>query len=450
LDQLLKEPVESLRPALQYLEQNPNEKLSREQWNAIFRGIEHITATAEENNLPTPTQQQQQQESFPTFSKARQEMTSMYQQLQQRGELQLYGAVTTQEPPAAGAKVVPPQLLEQILDLPLSALTPAPATNALLFWGAGLAALELAVSLTTGVSLNALALLTLAAVVLDRLFLNGASLETLLKWISPGVQDKVLKHEAGHFLLAYLLGCPVEGIVLSAWAALRDERFGNRQVSAGTSFFDPELSRQINEQQQVTRSSIDRYSIIVMAGIAAEADRYGRADGGAGDEAALIAFLSRLWSAEQIKNQARWGALQAVLLLRQYRPAYEALVEALEKGQGTLGDCVYAIEKAARDHHLPGRAARRPLGQIVNDNGVAVWEKFVSGDDGVNGSTVTTATAATKSNDTTNDTTESVSTPPPDGNIDDDESALEALRSYRNQVEQKLKDVDEKLKDLPK
>ena len=446
MDELLKEPVESLRPTLQYLEQNPNEKLSREQWNAIFRGIEHITATAEENNLP---QTQQQQESFPTFSKARQEMTSMYQQLQQRGELQLYGAVTTQEPPAAGQKVVSPQLLEQILDLPLSALTPAPATNALLFWGAGLAALELAIAVTTGISLNALALLTLAVVVGDRLFLNGASLETLLKWISPGVQDKVLKHEAGHFLLAYLLGCPVEGIVLSAWAALRDERFGNRQVSAGTSFFDPELSRQINEQQQVTRSSIDRYSIIVMAGIAAEADKYGRADGGAGDEAALIAFLSRLWSADQIKNQARWGALQAVLLLRQYRPAYEALVDRLEQGKGTLGDCVYAIEKAARDHHLPGRAARRPLGQIVNDNGVAVWEKFVASGDNVDGDNVngsTTATAA-KSDDTADDRS---SLSALDGNNNDDESALEALRSYRSQVEQKLKDVDEKLKDLPK
>ena len=41
-------------------------------------------------------------------------------------------------------------------------------------------------------------------------------------------------------MAAYLLGCPVEGCVLSAWAASRDPRFVG---AAGTLFFDPELTR---------------------------------------------------------------------------------------------------------------------------------------------------------------------------------------------------------------
>lgn len=423
LQQLLPEPIESLRPALNYLNAHPDTKLSREDWDALFRAIEQITANAEENNI-----QNQQAEQFPIFSKARQEMTSAYEALQKLGELRLYGAVSTQLPPAAGLNQVSPQLLEKILDLPISTLTPAP-TNSLVWLGVALGLIEIGVAVTTGISFNTLGLLTLFVVALDRLFLNGASLETLLKWFSPGVQDKILHHEAGHALAAYLLGCPVEGIVLSAWAALKDERFGKRQISAGTSFFDPELSKQINQKQQVTRSSIDRYSIIVMAGIAAEAQCFGRADGGAGDEMALIAFLSRLWSTDKIKNQARWAAMQAVLMMRQYQPAYLALVDALERG-GTLGDCIYAVEKAARDHDLPGRGERQPLGYICDDNGVLAW----------------------KLTNDTNDKSESleqrIHSTSPQSALLDEEASLAALQRYKQEVEEKLREVDEKLKRL--
>jgi hypothetical protein len=70
---------------------------------------------------------------------------------------------------------------------------------------------------------------------------------------------------------------------------------------------------------------------------------------------------------EQIRNQARYGAVQAMLLLRQYRPAYDALVQALQYG-GTLKDCIYAIEQAGRNHNLPTQYARQPVGYIVNNN----------------------------------------------------------------------------------
>ena len=223
-----------------------------------------------------------------------------------------------------------------------------------------------------GWDLNVLFFVTLTVSIADRVLLNGAISESVAKAISPETQSKILRHEAGHFLCAYLLGLPIEGVVLSAFAALQDARFGPRGVSAGTSFFDLDLQQQI-ANAQIKRSAIDRYSIVVMAGIAAEAIHYGQADGGAGDEIALISFLSNLngdssvsdkpaWNDLSIRNQARYGALQAVLLLREYKECYDALVDALERGK-TLGECIYAIESAGRKFNkLP---LEKPIGFIV-------------------------------------------------------------------------------------
>lgn len=370
----------SLGAAVRYLQKYSDQiNLSRERWNRIFETIEQGTLNADENanNLRAAAD-------FSLIkSNAREEMTDMYATLRQLGELKIYGAVQSagHQIPAAGSHTLPPHMLERILNLPMKALTPEP-TNTTAVAVAAVFVIQVAVALLTGISMGFLIFSTLLALVADRSFLNGACFETFINAFDPGIQTKVLKHEAGHFLAAYLMGCPVEGIVLSAWEALRDVRFASRQVSASTSFFDAELSRQINQKKAVTRSCVDRYSIIVMAGIAAEADAYGRTDGGAGDEMALVSFLGILnndtkrgntWNKESIRNQARWGALQAVLMLREYKPAYDALVETLERG-GALGDCIYAIEEAARRHNL--EPLKQPLGYIVEQqDGSVQWQR---------------------------------------------------------------------------
>lgn len=440
-----------LRKAIQYMETHPDTSISRERWSRIFTAIEERTATAdliEPPPLSTATTGGGGS-NFPLESVSRQEMTEMYQLLTRQNHLRLFGAAT-RTPPAAGTHALPPDVLERILDLPMKALTPKP-TNTLLIAGAAVAILEGIASVVTGISLNALVLLTLALATLDRILANGAVLESFLKLFNPGVQDKILRHEAGHFLAAYLLGCPVEGIVLSAWAALRDKRFGSRQVSAGTSFYDPELSRQINQpSRQVSRDSIDRYSIIVMAGIAAEADCYGRADGGAGDEMALIAFLSQLnglgrkavpWNGETIRNQARWGALQAVLLLRHYKPAYEALVDALERG-GSLGDCIYAIEKAARDHNL--QPLNNPLGLLVSDGTKVTWNPTVPQTGGV----PATTESAMIENDAKSAMGAQHPLPVVDSNKISEAESLATLQQYRTVIERRLQDLERQLDEI--
>lgn len=201
-------------------------------------------------------------------------------------------------------------------------------------------------------------------------------------------------------------------------------------------FFDPKLSEQI-ATTKITRSSIDRYSIIVMAGIAAEAIMYGKADGGAGDEQALIGFLSNLnggstssapvWNDLTIRNQARWGALQSVLILREYKECYDALVETLERN-GSLGDCIYAIENAAREHNK--EPLRIPLGYISEEGKEEVWTKRVSNEHG-------------------SDAVQPAGVPQPVVEKEfNREESLETLRTYKEALTQKIKDIDGKLEGL--
>ena len=351
----------------------------------VFGAIEIRTINAEENDINKRTSDQAQINlgamEYPPISPARMEMTEMYKILKDVGHLQVYGAASDGNYPAQGSKQVTPNMLEKITNLSMVSLTPQP-TNSLLLAGGALAVLEGIVSVTTGINLNFLVFFTLFLAFLDKLLVNGAVFETAVRLSNREYTKKILKHEAGHFLCAYLLGCPVEGYVLSSWAALSDPRFGGRRttVSAGTSFFDPDLSDEINGRKPLSRSSIDRYSIIVMGGIAAEALNFGRADGGAGDESALVTFLGSLnprgggavtWDIGSIKNQARWGALQAVLLLREYRVCYDALVDALERG-GSLGECVYAIETAAKETGMPS-IREKPLGYILDKGLEGEW-----------------------------------------------------------------------------
>jgi hypothetical protein len=85
-----------------------------------------------------------------------------------------------------------------------------------------------------------------------------------------------------------------------------------------------------------------------------EAVKFRCANGGAGDENALMRFLRLLNPCSQNAVLAwmpdlihRLGATQAVLLLRGYKPCYNVLVDALEQG-GDLGQCIVAITEAAK------------------------------------------------------------------------------------------------------
>lgn len=145
-----------------------------------------------------------------------------------------------------------------------------------------------------------------------------------LAWTSPDHRQRVLHHEAGHFLAAVLLEFPVETYTLNAWESWRQGIAGQGGVVFGPS--DPATAA----QQWLTPQVVDRYCQVWMAGIAAEQLIYGNAEGGDEDTLALGRFWSALGrSPAEIPLKQRWAALQAKTLLEKHRNAFDALVTAM-------------------------------------------------------------------------------------------------------------------------
>ncbi|KAL7432067.1 hypothetical protein ACHAXH_002808 [Discostella pseudostelligera] len=480
----LSQAIESnnLEKILSYLQTHPTfiPHLTKSQIQTIFDAIELATAESDDNTVNKRALQDANLVSaaaagsggieFRSLDRVRSQMTQLYRLLREHGRLNIFGAIGRPPPscislsspppegpvyPTSGSKIITPTLLEEITNMEMINLTPRP-TNLLLYGGVALALLEGLASLYFDISFNLIVVCSILLALMDQILVSGAVFETALRMVRPEMTSRITKHEAGHFLCAYILGCPVEGVVLSKWAALNDGRFGRRSsvVSAGTSYYDLDLSEQIAGVKPLTRESIDRYSIIVMGGIAAEALEFGRADGGAGDEEALVRFLSSLnprsknavsaWTPDLIRNQARWGATQAVLLLREYKPCYDALVDALERG-GDLGQCIAAIEEAGAKAGLNWLS--KPLGKILDEGEFGKWIPIneVSLTDGVD--MIGSNGDLSESHHATTDSIAKTNGVPTYGD-DPITSTEEFLRKYRDVMEKKLASIDEKLEEL--
>jgi len=127
---------------------------------------------------------------------------------------------------------------------------------------------------------------------LDNFSFQGKGGTVVLDWLarfSPKYRDRILHHEAGHFLVAHLLGIPVTDYTLSAWEAWKLGQPGQ----GGVILEDSAIAAQL-EKGKITVSMCDRYCNIWMAGIAAENLVFNSAEGGGDDKAKLNQFLQAL------------------------------------------------------------------------------------------------------------------------------------------------------------
>ncbi|XP_028062740.1 uncharacterized protein LOC114266049 [Camellia sinensis] len=242
-----------------------------------------------------------------------------------------------------GPRDVTPSILKTSTGLEVSKLSPKK-------WGLSGSSSVVLVTFLGGVSFllnkgidirpNLAAVLGLALI--DSIFLGGSCLAQISSYWPP-YRRRILVHEAGHLLTAYLMGCPIRGVILDPIVAMQM----GIQGQAGTQFWDEKLQNELAEGR-LSSTAFDRYCMVLFAGIAAEALVYGEAEGGENDEnlfRSVCILLEPPLSVAQMSNQARWSVLQSYNLLKWHKQAHQAAVKALESG-GSLSSVIRRIEEA--------------------------------------------------------------------------------------------------------
>lgn len=145
---------------------------------------------------------------------------------------------------------------------------------------------------------------------------------------------RVCRHEASHLLCSYVLGLPVQEIIV-------DGKGGPRVV-----VYDEEAVAQPGVT--VAADQVNKLAVVALSGLMAEADAYGKAVGASEDLKLLGGILIRSnppISPQGQQDITRYAALIAWSIIKKYGRAYDAITKALDAGKG-LGDCLQAAEEA--------------------------------------------------------------------------------------------------------
>lgn len=171
---------------------------------------------------------------------------------------------------------------------------------------------------------------------IDGFFLQSTAATVVLDAIAstnPAYRQRIIEHEAGHFLVAYLLNIPITGYTLSAWESFRQ----GQSAQGGVMFAPP--------QTDISSQLLQQYCTVWMAGIAAEKSIYDRSEGGSEDRQKLRGVLFLAGKQQQeIVNQENLATLRAKDLIKTHAAAYQALIIAMGK-RTPIADCFEEIDR---------------------------------------------------------------------------------------------------------
>jgi hypothetical protein len=177
----------------------------------------------------------------------------------------------------------------------------------------------------------------------------GAYAQAWLRARSPQYRERVSYHEAGHFLAAYVLGFKITSYAIagivgrSLGEILSDNAFQGIEGGVEIEIVDGSSFNNLNG------NSIDRYSTVYMAGIAAEQLMCeGETEGGLDDRQRLRKVIANL---PHPMTQERWALLNAKSLLSDRRSALVVLASKMLSG-ATVEDCCQAIDEVLKQEVL--------------------------------------------------------------------------------------------------
>ena len=172
---------------------------------------------------------------------------------------------------------------------------------------------------------------------IDGFFLKSTAATLLLDAIAgtdPVYRQRIIHHEAGHFLVAYLLGIPITGYTLSAWESWQQ----GQSAQGGVMFAPPAADMDARLLQQ--------YCTVWMAGIAAEKLVYDKSQGGVEDRQKLRGILTLVGKPQQeLIQQENLAGIQAKTLIQAHWEAYQALVVSMEN-RSSVAECCGTIESS--------------------------------------------------------------------------------------------------------
>ncbi len=182
----------------------------------------------------------------------------------------------------------------------------------------------------------------LVVATVDSFSLGGKGGNLFLDWLagfSPLHRERIIRHEAGHFLVAQRLGIPVTDYSISSWEALQKGFSGQGGVQFNTSVLEEDL-----EAGRISSQWLDRFCTVWMAGIAAEQMMYTTAEGGGDDRLKLRTVLSSIAGMDVLQKE-RSAILQAKTLLESNQDAFDRLVIAMT-ARSPVEVCITAIDPA--------------------------------------------------------------------------------------------------------
>ena len=167
----------------------------------------------------------------------------------------------------------------------------------------------------------------------DAVALNAGAQNLVLDFVanltSEEYKTRLRRHEAGHFLVAYLTGVLPKGYTLSSLDAFK--RFGRLNVQAGTLFCDGQFQNEV-KRGKITSTSVGRFACVALAGVCAEYAKYGNSEGGAADIQQLDQLFNALqFSQKKSDDEVRWATLNTMAIVRRH----EGLVDELARMMGT-------------------------------------------------------------------------------------------------------------------
>jgi len=146
--------------------------------------------------------------------------------------------------------------------------------------------------------------------------------------------DRICRHEAGHFLCGYLCGLPVKNYEITDTGFPCVEFHPSTDMSA------------VNAQRELSQEEIAALSVVALSGSVAEALTYEEAKGGQNDLLELEGLFGRskqfIGAAKQ-QDLTRWGALASYQLIKANMDKYEKLVQAF-KDKKSVAECIAVVE----------------------------------------------------------------------------------------------------------